>query len=534
MRNDGDTDVNVTLFRVFRKSVPGTMDAMPAKMFIPLRDAANPFFRRFSSLRWKLVFSYVGVTLLTVLALELAVLLLLGLFGEPIGDLWVTQTVLGNAGQLAKLASGPLEDGAEDQLTQVLFQPMGLVVKAWIAEDAEVAYFLDEARVVVDPQRIVVASNWPDRYPAGSRFQERGFPRAEILVENALENGSTASYLSKEINVFAAAVPISGRDGKRIGALYYHQPRPALARLSPGDLIGPLVMTTLGLLPCMIPLGLVFAFVTATGFTRRLRRLSQASLALAGGDLSQRVVDHSSDEIGQLSRQFNRMAEQLESDKVNLRELAAVEERHRLARDLHDGVKQNLFGANLATAAAINLVDSDPEAARVKMMEVREHNRRAQAEMQALLDELRPAGFSEREFPDALKEYLIAFGKQQGLKVEWKASGDASLPPDRQQTLFRVAQEALTNVARHARAGRVTVELSATPEAVILRIEDDGRGFEPAAVQAGITMGLRGMRERLSEVGGTLVIDSMPGAGTRLLIRLPGGSPSKKWSKPHA
>ena len=509
------------------------MNVMPAKMSIPSSDAPKHFFQRFSSLRWKLVFSYVGVTLLTVLALELAVLLLLGLFGEPLGDLWVTQSVLGNAGQLAKLASGPLEDGAEDRLAQVLHQPMGLVVKAWFTEDAESAFFLDETRVVVDQQGIVAASNWPDRYPAGSRFQERGFPRAEILVETALANGATASYLSKEINVFAAAVPISSRDGNLIGALYYHQPRSAFSGLSVQNLVGPLAVTTLVLLPCMIPLGLVFAFATATGFTRRLRRLSQASQALAGGDLSRRVRDDSGDEIGQLSRQFNRMAGQLEIDAIGLREMAAVEERHRLARDLHDGIKQNLFGANLAAASAVNLMDSEPNASRKKMMEAIKHNRRAQAEMQALLDELRPAGFGEFGFPEALKNYLTAFGKEHGLETVWKVSGDATLSPDRQQALFRITQEALTNVDRHAHARLVTMDLSAAPDEVVLRIEDDGQGFDPSGAGSSATMGLQGIRERLAEFGGTLAVDSSSGAGTRLVVRLPRGDPSER-SDPHA
>jgi NarL family two-component system sensor histidine kinase LiaS len=494
---------------------------------MPSRKAVDPLLR-FSSLRWKLVFSYVGVTLLTVLALELAVLLLLGLFGESIGDLWVSQTVLGNASQLAKLASGPLEDGAEEQLAQVPYKPMGLIFKVWVVEDVETAQFLDETRVVVDSQGIVVASNWPDRFPAGNLFQERGFPQAETLVETALANGATASSLSKEIGVFAAAVPIYGRDGKRIGALYVHQPRPALAGLAPADLIGPLATTTLVLLPCMIPLGLVFAFATATGFTRRLRRLSQASRALAGGDLSRRVDDDSGDEIGQLSRQFNQMAGRLETDAIRLREMAAIEERQRLARDLHDGIKQNLFGTSLATAAAINLMETDPDASREKLSEAIEHNRRAQAEMQALLDELRPAGFGERGLPAALKEYLTAFGGQHGLETAWTSSGSAELPPDRQRALFRITQEALTNVHRHARARRISMELAAVPDAVILRIEDDGIGFDPATTGSEASMGLKGIRERLAEFGGSLEIDSAPGAGTRLTAHLPCGDSSKQ------
>jgi signal transduction histidine kinase len=97
---------------------------------------------------------------------------------------------------------------------------------------------------------------------------------------------------------------------------------------------------------------------------------------------------------------------------------------------------------------------------------------------------------------------------------------DLSLPLTHEQALYRVAQEALANVARHARATRVTVELSTTPEAVTLRIVDDGRGFDPAAIGPGATMGLQGMRERLTGLGGTFTIDATLGAGTRLAARL--------------
>ena len=299
---------------------------------------------------------------------------------------------------------------------------------------------------------------------------------------------------------------------------------------SPGRLGTSLLTTTLLLLPCMIPLGLIFGFVTATSFTRRLRRLTDASSALADGDLSCRVHDSSGDEIGQLARQFNTMAGQLEADTEQLHEmadrnarlarqsqrLAALEERHRLARELHDGVKQQLFGVNLAAAAALNLLDADPEAARAKLLEAKELNRQAQAEMQALLNELRPAGLDERGLVAALTDYLIAFERREDVEVDWQPPDELSLPPTHEQALFRVAQEALTNVARHAGATRITVELYPTPDIVTLRVADNGEGFDPTAIQTEATMGLQGMRERLVGLGGTLTIDSAPGAGTRL------------------
>ncbi|MDY6877480.1 MAG: histidine kinase [Chloroflexota bacterium] len=387
----------------------------------------------------------------------------------------------------------------------------------------------------IGTQGRVVASNQPERYPTGSVFTEPGLPEAEELVAAALADGITASHLAEDPGVFAVAAPVTSVEGAWLGVVYYRQPAPDVSGWSLSRLGTPLLTTTLLLLPCMIPLGLIFGFITATGITRRLRRLTQASNGLAGGDLSRRVHDSSGDEIGQLARQFNAMAGQLEADTTQLRELAdrnarlarqaqrlaALEERHRLSRDLHDGVKQHLFGINLATATALNLLDADPQAARAKMLEVKELGRQAQAEMQALLSELRLPGLDERGLVAALADYLVAYERRESIEVHWQAVDDVSLPLTHEQALFRVAQEALTNVARHAQATWVKVELHATPETVTLEIADDGSGFDPTAIEAGSTMGLQGMRERLAGLGGTLTVDTVTDGGTRLVARLP-------------
>lgn len=306
---------------------------------------------------------------------------------------------------------------------------------------------------------------------------------------------------------------------------------------SPSAFGGSLMTTILMLLPCMIPLGLIFGFVSTIGLTRRLGYLSEASIAIAEGDLSQRVQDPSGDEIGQLAQRFNAMADQLEDDTTRLRELAehnarlaeqaqrgaAMEERHRLARDLHDGVKQHLFGVNLATSAALNLIEGDPETARTKLLEAKDLSRQAQDEMTALLNELRPVGLDERGLIVALTHYLDTFERREGISIRWQnnAAHDLSLPLSYEQALFRIAQEALANVARHAAASQVVIELHTTAENVILQISDDGKGFDPAAMQNGSTMGLRGMLERLTGLGGSLTVDTAPGKGTRLEAHLP-------------
>jgi NarL family two-component system sensor histidine kinase LiaS len=247
------------------------------------------------------------------------------------------------------------------------------------------------------------------------------------------------------------------------------------------------------------------------------------------------VDDTSGDEIGQLARQFDAMAGQLEEDTSQLREFAernarlaeqaqrgaALEERHRLARDLHDGVKQHLFGVNLATSAALNLLDSDLESARARLLEAKDLSRQAQAEMQALLNELRPAGLDERGLIAAVTNLLADFEQREGIEASWQPVEDPALPLIYEQAFYRVTQEALTNVARHAEATQVAAELHVTPDTVTLRVADNGNGFDPAAIQTKTTMGLQGMQERIAGLGGTFTVDTSPGAGTRLEACLP-------------
>ena len=489
-------------------------------------------------LRWKLVVSYVVVTLATVLVLEGLVILGAHWLGaRGFGAWWASRSAREVANNLANDLAGPMAEGSEARVAEVLASANRLELRFVTTDDGAVPDDLGwwhETRVVVGREGRVVASNQPESYPTGTLFAEPLLPEGERLVGAALREGSPHSHLETERRLFAAAVPIFGDDGGQLGAVYYRRPVSDPQDLSLAGLGTSLLTTTVFLLPVMIPLGVIFGFVTATGFTRRLRRLSDASGALAAGDLSSRVADRSRDEIGRLARQFNAMASQIESDTEQLRELAdrnarlaeqaqqaaALEERHRLARELHDGVKQHLFGVNLATSAALNLMKSESDAARAKIEEAGELSRHAQAEMEALLNELRPAGLDDRGLAAALEDYVAAFGRAEGLEVELQADDDLALPMTHEQTLYRVAQEALTNVARHAEARRVSLRLSADADAVVLEVADDGRGFDTGVIYSGTSMGLQGMRERLTGIGGTLEVNSAQGEGTRIMARV--------------
>jgi two-component system nitrate/nitrite sensor histidine kinase NarX len=137
--------------------------------------------------------------------------------------------------------------------------------------------------------------------------------------------------------------------------------------------------------------------------------------------------------------------------------------------------------------------------------------------MRTLLRELRPAALIEARLGDVLRQLGEAAMGRARLPVEVQTEGEATLPPDVQVSFYRIAQEALNNSIKHAAASHVTIELLIAPTQVTLRVCDDGRGFDPAAIPAG-HLGLGIMRERAAAVGGTLRVESTPGAGTCVMV----------------
>ncbi|HTD76163.1 MAG TPA: histidine kinase, partial [Chloroflexota bacterium] len=199
-------------------------------------------------------------------------------------------------------------------------------------------------------------------------------------------------------------------------------------------------------------------------------------------------------------------------------EAATLEERQRLARELHDSVTQMLFSASLITEVLPRLWARDQDDGRQHLDDLRLLTRGALAEMRTLLAELRPTALTEAELGDLLRQLAEAMTGRTRVPVTLTVDGQRALPPDVQIALYRMAQEGLNNVARHAEASAVALSLRAGPEGVELRIRDDGRGFDPALVPPD-HFGLRIMRERADTIGATLAIASAPGRGTQVVVR---------------
>lgn len=234
----------------------------------------------------------------------------------------------------------------------------------------------------------------------------------------------------------------------------------------------------------------------------------------------------------------------LRADLVRSTGQAAVQaERNRLARELHDSIKQQLYAINVSAAAALARWESDLVGARNAVEDVRRSAQAALTEMAALLQQLRPAPLAAAGLLDALREQSEALAHRTGARVTvdlgqpedaaaYAAAVDTGrLAPGAEEEIFRIGQEALNNVARHARAGNVDLRLRIEDEVLKLDITDDGQGFsapetEGADVRGDAGYGLAGMRDRAAAIGATLDLTSAPGKGTHVALAAPLGKPA--------
>jgi two-component system sensor histidine kinase UhpB len=226
-----------------------------------------------------------------------------------------------------------------------------------------------------------------------------------------------------------------------------------------------------------------------------------------------------SPEVVELVRTFNDMLERLETERreSGRRALAAQEsERKRIAAELHDEVGQSMTGVLLLLE---QLAREVPDERRDVIAEAQEATRKSVDEVRRIAQELRPELLEHLGLVSALKSLATRLAEQAGLELEWDfARTLPRLTPDAELALFRVAQESLTNVARHAQASRVWLSLQAGRESVVLRVVDDGRGMNGRGANGG---GLRGMRERAVLVGGALAIKPARTGGVEVRLEVP-------------
>ena len=490
-------------------------------------------FARFRRLSWKLTLSYTLVTVGTLLALELIVVAggLFAVFGS-------------NA--LPRAAAQILTRAAARDLSPTFAadQPDLAAIHAWLQRsttegirlqdgtqndslDPEV--FAGGARLLVlDANgRLLGAADQVEPLAAPAPFDAASIHGLESLLPRALAGEEDAGRLSANPSQLqlTVAAPIRDPGGRVRGAVVLSRPF-SLRDFPYGGVAAALGVSLLFFAIGSALIGTVFGFFTARGLTRRLGRMSATAAAWGAGDFSPVIHDRSQDEIGQLSRRLNRMAAQLQELIETRQQLSVVDERNRLARDLHDSVKQQVFAISMNLGAARALWEQDPETARGRLDAAFELARQSQQELTTIIQTLRPVQLEGKGVQQALREYLDRWQEQSRIAATYEAQGDGQLPLRVEEALFRVTQEALANVARHSRAPAVRVALRSRPGEVELEVSDTGQGFDQQRRSTGV--GLQSMRERVEAVGGTLAVTSGTG-GTTLLARVPvadeGGEP---------
>jgi signal transduction histidine kinase len=254
--------------------------------------------------------------------------------------------------------------------------------------------------------------------------------------------------------------------------------------------------------------GLTYGFFTAVSMLSLGMFTAQRTELFKALKESRQLLD----ELKEANRKLQESAAQGEA-------LAIMDERSRLARELHDSAKQEAFAAAAQLAAAREWFARDPQKASQHLTEAEKLVDSVRQELTGLIQQLRPPALEGKGLALALKEYAENWSRQSGIAVEVAVSGERPLPLNLELDLFRIAQEALANTARHSQAGRATILLAISSDAILLEERDDGAGFSPDSIREGL--GLESMRRRAAALCGGLEVESATGKGTRLTLRCP-------------
>jgi NarL family two-component system sensor histidine kinase LiaS len=507
----------------------------------------------FRRLRWQLTLTYILITLVAALTLEVTTTVASVLAPPktptaPPADILVNAMRFTEAPQIVPYLeqSPPDEHGlatwANLWTPQFTFSKLGFAGSRTGAAQSSSPLPIDSASnvtvAIVDPEGHLLASASTSASPVATLLAS---PVAQAALHKALQPAKPSPKGVLTDGRTIAVVAVAANDnGPVLGALL------VAAKLAPGPqppAVGPFQLDQIaGALQNTLPsalalvllasvLGTLSGLLTSRRITRRLGRMTQAADAWRQGELDVSVGDDAPDELGRLAQNLNSMAGQLRRLLAERQALAVAEERHRLARDLHDSVKQRLFAVTLLVGSARLDVQERPDTEHT-LRDAEQIARQAQQELTALIQALRPSALAGKGLSTAVQELCRDWSQRTGIPTSVQAPRDLTLPPKVDQELFRVVEEALSNVARHSGADQVWVSLAQGQDVVVLRIEDNGHGFDVDAVgsggradsmdgtdQEGRGLGLRSMRERIEALSGAFHIASGAG-GTRVEARV--------------
>ena len=490
-------------------------------------NTRTPLTNRFKQLRWKLTLSYTGVTVGALLTLEF---ILLGALG-----IWLI--VLLNSGALPRQL---IESGAQftpafrTYLSQTPPDQEGIAeLLAWVrtatSPTIPLSFDATDELLVVGSDGTLLGSSPTDLLGndmIGQPLNPQAIPGLAAPLQAALagtEDIQRLYTLEKPGGKVVMAIPVWDADHRQVLGAMIGMAEVPTAWSTLGELV-PILGVSLLIFTVIAGLtGTPFGYLAARGLVHRFDGLAEATLAWSQGDFSVLVDDTSGDELGQLARRLNSMAEQLQNLLNTRQDLAVVEERNRLARDLHDSVKQQAFAASAQIGAARALLKDDPQAAASHLVEAEQLAYELRQELTGLIDELRPVALADKGLTSALRNYSSDWSRQNDISLDMRVQGQRSLPLDTEQTIFRIAQETLANIARHSHASHVDIQLAYTRDNISCTITDNGRGFDTNKKNSGF--GLHSMQERASSLNASLTIESEIGQQTRLTLSVPLNQP---------
>jgi signal transduction histidine kinase len=381
--------------------------------------------------------------------------------------------------------------------------------------------------VVFSSDGHVIASSYPERYPVGGDvFSLLPYGPKSVLTgdRGQISNVTNGQVAWVVVPVVQARGKPPGSVKSLSGFVYVQAP------VQPQTVVSfaaaePLLLPGVVVLLLALPVGTLFGLLTTRSVVRRLRRLAVATENYAAGDFTQRVTTGPPDEVGMLERNFNEMASRLQTAVAHERLLAEksarLAERSRISRDLHDSISQDLFSLSLLAGGLTKALPAGSPL-RTEVQTLAETVDSTNREMRALLLELRPSTLDEKGLVPALEELASTYSARLGVKVDADLE-PVSMAPAAELAALRIAQEGLANAVKHARAANIRLGMHRHGESVEITVSDDGGGFVVNGDGVGHGLGLRLMRERVDELGGSLKIESVVEHGTTVSATLPAG-----------
>ncbi len=486
-------------------------------------DRPNSYPRRFQQLRWKLTLSYTGVTVGALLTVVLILLVGTAIFVAVLLNGGVIQT------ELIRAVSAEFTPSLQLLLSRT--PPNQDEITFWLDQVGAAAditipltFKATDQMFIVGQDGVLLGSRPADLLGSGTighPVDMGALPGLAAPLQAALrgeENVDNLYTLPGPDGSVIITFPIWDQTHERVlgvlvGVGEFPTVQSALSSIIPIMGISFLIFTLIAGIA-----GTIYGSVAARGLSTRLDRLSEGTHAWSQGDFTQQVEDNAGDEIGQLAYNLNQMAQELESLLDTRQELVQTEERNRMARDLHDSVKQQAFAASAQISAARKLLAQNPNKALENIQEAERLTNALRKELTNMIQELRSPALEGKGLAAALQDYSQNWSRQNEIELEIRVQGERPLPLEIEQTVFRIVQEALANVTRHSNADEVEIELVYTSNELTCMIRDNGSGFDPAQALPGF--GIRSMQERARSLGSQLNLESAAGEGTTITFAL--------------